>query len=356
MNERVMQFRVGVMVFITLIIGGLLVTLNSPIPKSWIPWADGSYDVNIDLKQAPGIGPNTPIRKNGLLIGRVKSIQDLDDRVVLQAEIDKGHNLYPGSVAQVRTSVLGDATIEFDSGNVIPGTPPLKPGATVQGRVSPNPLEGLGGLEEKVDKAANSLGRAGDEVAELAKNLNATFEDKNGVGRVQHLIDQAEVTLADISRAMQSMDGMTEAIQETRLTMKDSRVTLHEMQSAIESANRNLKNLEGLTQPLGESGESVAKAFLGSIDSLDRLIEEVTVLVQALNSSEGTMGQLIHSREVGDSLLQLMANANYVLVKINEIVTRLRPVVEDARVFMDKIAREPGRLIGGALNPGPGIK
>ena len=31
-------------------------------------------------------------------------------------------------------------------------------------------------------------------------------------------------------------------------------------------------------------------------------------------------------------------------------------VTEDARVFMDKVAREPGRIVGGALNRGPGIK
>ena len=39
-----------------------------------------------------------------------------------------------------------------------------------------------------------------------------------------------------------------------------------------------------------------------------------------------------------------------------KLTARLRPIVEDARVFMDKIAREPGRLVGGALNQGPGIK
>jgi hypothetical protein len=53
---------------------------------------------------------------------------------------------------------------------------------------------------------------------------------------------------------------------------------------------------------------------------------------------------------------QLLVNTNYVVVRFNELVARLRPVIDDARVFMDKIAREPGRLIGGALNSGPGIK
>jgi phospholipid/cholesterol/gamma-HCH transport system substrate-binding protein len=351
-----MQFRVGVMAFIALIAGGLLITLNSPIPKSWIPWETGTYEINIDLPQAPGIGPNTPVRKNGLLIGRVSAIEDLDDRVIIKTEIDKDHKLYPGYKADIRTSILGDSTIEFESTGVPPGTPPLGEGATVPGDVSPSPLDALGGLEREVDKAADSLGRAGDEVAKLAQTLNETLEDEDGNGRVQRLIDQAEVTLNDISRAMRSMDGLPDAISETRLTLKDAREAMDGMQSVVASADRNLKNLEGLTEPLGESGESVAEAFLGSIDSLDRLIEEVTLLVHALNSREGTLGHLIHNREVYDDLRQLLINTNYVVVRVNDLAARLRPVVEDARVFMDKIAREPGRIVGGALNTGPGIK
>lgn len=356
MNERVMQFRVGVMAFIALITGGLLVTLNSPIPKSWIPWEDGTYDINIDLQAAPGIGPNTPIRKNGLLIGRVKSIEDLDDRVVLKAEIDKGHNIYPGYEAEVRTSLLGDATIEFEAKKIPPNTPPLGPGASVPGRVAPSPLDGLAGLEGKVDKAADSLGDAGDEVAKLAKNLNELFEDENGKARIQNLIDKADTTMDDISDAMKGMDGLPQAIQDAQLTMQEARTTLEGVQGVIASADRNLQNLEGLTEPLGKSGESVAEVFVGSVESLDRLIEQVSLLVDALNSREGTIGQLIHNRELYDDMRQLLVNTNYVVVQINKIVMRLRPVVEDARVFMDKIAREPGRLIGGALNRGPGIK
>jgi hypothetical protein len=43
-------------------------------------------------------------------------------------------------------------------------------------------------------------------------------------------------------------------------------------------------------------------------------------------------------------------------LRINDLTMRLRPVVDDARVFMDKIAREPGPVVGGAIASGPGIK
>ncbi len=72
MNERQMQFRVGVVVFATMIIGGLLATLSGPLTTSWLPWGRRSYVVGIKVDKAPGVDQNTPVRKNGILIGRVK--------------------------------------------------------------------------------------------------------------------------------------------------------------------------------------------------------------------------------------------------------------------------------------------
>ena len=85
MNQRYMQFAVGLVVFATMIIGALLATVNSPIPMGLVPWGRGTYRVTIELLEAPGVGPDTPVRKSGLLIGRVESIEDRIDRI---ADID----------------------------------------------------------------------------------------------------------------------------------------------------------------------------------------------------------------------------------------------------------------------------
>jgi len=75
------------------------------------------------------------------------------------------------------------------------------------------------------------------------------------------------------------------------------------------------------------------------------------VLVDALNSRNGTIGRLIHDPAVYDNLNRLLCNSNQVVLRINELTLRLRPILDDARVFTDKIAREPGRIVGGAVNP-----
>jgi hypothetical protein len=46
-----------------------------------------------------------------------------------------------------------------------------------------------------------------------------------------------------------------------------------------------------------------------------------------------------------------MFNLNEVLCDVRQFIFNLKPVVHDARIFMDKVATEPGRIINGAISP-----
>ena len=362
MNDRVMQFRVGVVVLATSIIGALLVTLNSPAPKEWVPWGRGTYRVTIELLQAPGIGPNTPVRKNGLLLGRAASIDDLDDHIAVHVNVDAGSRLYPQYDCQVRTSVLGDATIEFVARPVPPGTPPLLDGAIVRGTVVGNPLDMVANLQGDLQLSITSLGRAGDEVANLSKRINRAIGDEQDEGKVTRLLDKVERAMEDFSRASIRVDEffgnreLQDTVREGRATMADVRSSLQGVRDMAGSAARNLKNLEDFTEPLGRNGDQVANSLIASLDGLGRIVEELTVLSQSLNNREGTIGQLVHNPEVYQNLNRLLINSNNVVLRIYDLTKRLRPVIDDVRVLTDKVSREPGRFVGGALNTGPGIK
>ena len=53
---------------------------------------------------------------------------------------------------------------------------------------------------------------------------------------------------------------------------------------------------------------------------------------------------------------ELVWNLNQTTNQLRPLLAMLRPILHDVRVFTDKISREPGRLISGALNRGPSIK
>jgi phospholipid/cholesterol/gamma-HCH transport system substrate-binding protein len=406
MNERQMQFRVGVVVFATMIVGGLLASLNAPLPMGWLPWGHSKYQVGIEVPQAPGVDTNTPVRKNGILIGRVKSIEDKDGGVLLKADIDGNRPLFTDFEPHIRTTVLGDATIDFLSKRPAPGAQPVADGTIFRGHVDPNPFDSLGqlgDLKEEFGAASRSLAQAGDEVSKLASRVNSAFGEDGGPdsqGRVKRLLDTTERAMNQFAQTMQSvndiigdepvgvpgpggvpssvqppyrnqppangmqqpgvqppaggqqmrqrirqgLDELPDAIHEFRTTMGDSRVVL-------QSAEKNFKNLEGFTDALGQRGPDVADALLKAVQGVDALVKDLGDVARALNNRTGSVGKFINDPQFYDNLTVLMFNANKVLASIDEITLYLKPVLVNARIFLDKVATEPGRLISGAVNP-----
>ena len=97
--------------------------------------------------------------------------------------------------------------------------------------------------------------------------------------------------------------------------------------------------------PRSASGINTASIQLPSVISSNHLREPSSERL-----SETTFGKLMHDRELYDNINQAAAN-------IEELSRSLRPVVNDARVFTDKIARHPELLgVRGAMQRNTGTK
>jgi phospholipid/cholesterol/gamma-HCH transport system substrate-binding protein len=392
-----MQFAVGVVVLLGVFLAVILMMVNSPIPSGLSPFGRKQYELTILLPKAPGVGPETPVRKNGVLIGRVASVEDNDEGVAVSVKIDEGRTVTTHHKPHVRTSVLGDATIDFETDPVAQA---LERRARtdkeqIDGVVDPNPFEAiskLGELQDDIQQAMAALRDAGKSVDTLANRVTTAFGAETDEGRVKRFMDRTENAMVQFGNAMASINqilgdepapggqpggilppvpgqqplpqtaGQGQPVdgQQLRRRLRDGLNELpdaiHRFNVVLESADKNLKNLEGFTAPLGRNGPQIANSIVEAVDGLDTLVEEFTVLANALNRRDGTIGQLIHNPELYNRLNNLTLNADQVIRYIYEIAQRLRPVVEDARVFMDKIAREPGRVIGGAVGPPSVVK
>ena len=79
---------------------------------------------------------------------------------------------------------------------------------------------------------------------------------------------------------------------------------------------------------------------------MEELVENLLLFSQALNRSDGTLGKLINDP-------RLYNNLNDATNKINGLAIELRPILYNARLFTDQIARDPGKLgVRGALEQG----
>jgi phospholipid/cholesterol/gamma-HCH transport system substrate-binding protein len=113
MDERVVQFRVGITVLAAVIITGILMLLFGEAPAL----LRGTYTIYIKFPSAPGVSQDTPVRKSGIRIGRVSKVQFApDNEVLVTASIDGGIELFRDEAVRIKSGLLGDAELEFVPG------------------------------------------------------------------------------------------------------------------------------------------------------------------------------------------------------------------------------------------------
>ena len=355
MNERVMQFRVGVVVLSTAIIAGILIVLFGDLPSL----VQATYPLKMSFTDARGVTDGTPVRKNGILVGRVKQVT-LDERggVSVVADIDSYVPVYRDEQPRIAATLLGDAEIQLVPGVIRPPRQKLAEGEVLVGAVSRDPFEAFAALEPKLGTALESLTDASTAVTKLSGNLDRMLigdDDTFGklVRKTDKALDDFSTAMANINDVMgdpQARANIKETLEGLPQVIGDLRATVKGIGETVDSADRNLRNLEGLTRPLGERGEGMVAQIDSTIGRLDEVLQQAVFFTKALNESDGTLGRLVRYPRVYEDLAAAAAN-------VKNLSRELRPILDDVRVFSDKIARHPEQLgVRGALDRRPGLK
>jgi len=118
MEENNQRFSVGVLVLAAGIIGVLLVAYFGAVPAFWVE----RYRITINFRSAPKVTIDTPVRKNGVLIGRVSNVLlgPGDAGVNVTMELEKKYEIQKSEMPLITSESLitGDAVIQF-----VPPTP-----------------------------------------------------------------------------------------------------------------------------------------------------------------------------------------------------------------------------------------
>lgn len=375
MSTKTQEFRVGVVTLMITAVAATLATIGSGVS---LPIGPSPYQIKIRTDRAPGVGPSTPVRKDGVVIGRVVSAEFLQEGgVLITANVEPDAPIYQSDVCRIRpSSLFGDAVINFAySGD---GTLPqkLEPDAFVAGAALPDPMEALTSLQVDVGPTVEAIGRAAASVEELTSRVNQALGEDFGGERVNGLLDEMTVSMTEFQETMQVMsqtmnqvdalvsdprlkaafDDVPALLSDARSTVQTATEKLIQFGGVVASAESNLRNLEGLTEPLGERGEELSQKVISAVENLDTVLADASSFVAAVTDSRGSLNRLLNDPELYDEVTRVVTNASVVLYNMDQRLQQLRPVINDLRVFSDKVAREPGRLIGGAVNRGPGLK
>jgi phospholipid/cholesterol/gamma-HCH transport system substrate-binding protein len=318
MDDNGYRFGVGVLVLASAIIGVLLIAFFGAVPKFWVE----RYRFTVNFPAAPNVGIDTPVRKNGVLIGRVARVELRKQRgggVDLLLEVDSEFELRVGETPRIKTGSLisGDSIIEFiepDSKELLArfdgaaGTPrdqvlDEREVAASQaiigsqdfissGEVVPDPLEAVGDLVG----LANSLQR----VAERLDNILSVAQDTMGGGDLQvrdvaksfkDTLDNINSTVSTINRiggqveSAQIPNLIADALNEVPKLFREAQGTLTQLQRTLKGFEEFSVSLEGIGQEFVGIGDTLKSA----VKNADRAIANIAEITEPISQKSDVL-------------------------------------------------------------------
>jgi phospholipid/cholesterol/gamma-HCH transport system substrate-binding protein len=368
MDDRVVQFRVGVMVLASLLITGILVVLFGEMPRFAKRIFRPTYTVRLWFPEGRGLAEESLVRRNGIVIGRVSDVQfageepelsrpegvgeaEYSSGVLVTAEIQQDARLYEHDVGRIETDLLGKPSLHFTRPEQMPPSKQLLDASRLQrGQIAPDPLtsisavtKSLQDLTPAIRDASQALGGAGKKLEDAAQRVSAILDDETRKN-LQEATKLAKKSLTDI----QEMIGDEEARREFRAVLKGLPDSLQQLTTTMQKAQSRLDEVQAFTEKLG-SRDTVDRLDRAT-RHLDQVMQELAVLSESLRDPRGSLGLLLQDRQLYDHLTRAAEN-------VDNLSRQLQPVLNDVRVFTDKVARHPERLgAQGLLQRYPGIK
>ena len=295
--------RLGVLIVIslTILIWGLSYLKGNDIFKKNITY-HAVYD------RIEGLVESNKVTLNGYQIGQVNSIEfeeGTSGKLIVSFMIDASVRIPVNSIAQIVTSdIMGTRSIKM----VFSNEPEIyQPNDTIPGSVESD-------LKEQVsmqvlpikNKAEQLLGTIDSAITILTVIFN---EDAQ-----QNLAESFE----NFNQTMTNLESTTANLQEILASEKDNvKQIITNLEDLTETFKNNSYELDNTLQNLSDLSDTLAQVSVTPIlTNLTEASQQILMVLDKLNSDEGTAGLLLNNDDLHESILTLTASLNYLISDI----------------------------------------
>lgn len=316
--NRTLEFRVGLVALVAM---GLLAYLVLQV-EDVKPWRQ-SYLLDLTFRDVQRLGEGDQVRLNGVLVGKVHSV-DLDKgRVLVRVEIEHRAQILRGSHITVGTAgFFGQNYIKIEQ----------PPGETTGETYQPHEkIEGdeETGYEQLLSEAEHFFSRARAAMSSLNKIL-ADQQFRADIKQSASNIERFTRNSADMmARTEQRVADLLDNLRDTSTNLKDItsenrepvRQTIEDLHRLVtdvrdvlaenrEGLRRSMEELADLSRGLNANGETARQVqnILDHLDGVTRSLDE-----------EGDLGQSF--REIADNFTAASEDIRSLSSKTREIVT-----------------------------------
>jgi phospholipid/cholesterol/gamma-HCH transport system substrate-binding protein len=389
MNEQKIRFRLGVFVLAALLLLAVLITLFGGTPHLF----KVTKSFTIIFPNASGLANGSPVRKSGVKIGEVSSVQldDLTGKVNVGIEIENKYNLHKSDRPTLMQNLLGgDSFIAFlppedekkvditpvEPGSILIGFMPTDPGTVLQ-RTSdliPGAQETLVEIKKvftKFDKMTPALEAALKDIGDVSRAARDFVPELRKTNdNIQAFTKSANDVMPDVKKTMENIQALTksgnDAMPAVKRTVEELEVTVRNWGKFGERANvllqtnedklvKTLENMEAATRRaadlLGDDNQKAVREILKDVrtgtarlDSLtrnsDELIQEARITMRTLNKSLGKADELM--AQIGKVTGPIGERGPSLMKNLEEASIQLNKTLADARELLQAIGRSEG--------------
>ncbi len=367
MNERVMQFRIGMFVIVAGLVLTMLIVWFGESPALF----RAQTYVTVHYSEAPGVAEGIPVRKSGIRIGEVASIR-FDDRpnqpdgVLVTLALEKKYTIRAGSVPRISRALIGDVSIDMLPGEgpgPLPTSDDPRKSPIIEGAVAPDPSNALAAATEafqNVKGTLDSIDQAAKGIAGMAaktKNLDAFLDSihdaaQNVGGLSEELTKMAKASGTDFPAAIANIRKASESLNATldEPTRQNLQASLRQLASGTSKLDKILADFQPVARDLGsESGKAPSTNLGQAIFRLNRVTYDLSLLTAQLGDGKGRLNpngsiqRLVMDAELYENL-RLMSSRGA------EVMMSAKSVVGNINRFAERIANDPAALTRGALS------
>jgi len=316
-NQRVLNFRVGLFVLITLSLFVLILFFLTGEQRFY----EKSYTLTTSFTNTAGLIKGAAVRLSGVRIGAVTDIEftpnPVGDKVIMvrmKISRDGMSRINPDAKATIRTEgLLGDKFIE-----VIPGVE--KPMAKL-----PDSLD----IESQTPiEFASIIGQSGDLLANIISISESLDKIVKAFGQ--------EENINNISKTLASLRASSEAIQKNLEAIEHNDGILNTM-------------IYGEKDKSGKSDENALIKLNKAVTKLDNMLNQI-------DKGDGTLHDLVYNKELSSDINSTVANLKNATANLNGqdgVITELKETMSNFREISEMLKGGEGTL--GALLIDPSV-
>lgn len=250
------------------------------------------------FENVEGLSETGPVYIRGLKVGMVDRIsyKAATDNFIVQFNVDSEYSIPDNSVIEVYSSdILGSRSMRIDMGN---SNIYAENGDTLNGSIVPDIVTVL----------TSEIAPMKEQLMTLMANLNTVLDNVNAILDSNGKANISQ-SLASLNKTLKNAQGITANIDSLSPEIKSLVENLNKVSASLEAGSGNitssLENLNKITTDLSEA-------------DLKATIEELKNLMENLQNPNGSIGKLLTTDSLHDSVDNLVKKLNVFVEKMTE--------------------------------------